>query len=364
MHFGLGTRSHVDVLRIEWPNGTLAVRIPGQDRLDVRGRAAAQGFVPVPVHLERRAVRVRRRFHVDHAAGDVYQRSRATAGLGPTTEWIKIRGDQLVPRDGYYDVRVNANLWETHFFDHLSLVAVDHPTDTEMFVNERFSPAAAGPELQITSPPRPIAGARDQDGKDVTELTRAIDGRYLDHFQRGAYQGLAKDHWVEIELPEVQNHSPLTAQPSPPVGHPGADAPGSEGHSPLTTHRPAGTGTPPVFLLATGWIHPTDSSINFALAQGTHDRPRGLALEIPDGNGGWKVARDDLGFPAGKNKTMVIRLDGIDGPGVPRRIPAANEYGNLLGRPANRRRAGRFADRENRDPGRDRGIAVTVVYWR
>jgi hypothetical protein len=51
-----------------------------------------------------------------------------------------------------------------------------------------------------------------------------------------------------------------------------------------------------------------------------HDHPRGLSLEVPDGRGGWKVARDDLAFPAGKNKTMVIRLDGLDGPGVPQRV--------------------------------------------
>jgi hypothetical protein len=45
-----------------------------------------------------------------------------------------------------------------------------------------------------------------------------------------------------------------------------------------------------------------------------------LVLEIPDGQGGWKVARNDLGFPAGKNKTLVIRLDGLAGPGVARRF--------------------------------------------
>ncbi len=234
--------------------------------------------------------------------------------LGPTTEWIKIRGDQLVPRNGYYELRVNANLWETHFFDHLSLVAVDHPADTEMVVNERFSPTAQGPEMHITSPPRSIARALDQDGKDVTDLVKAIDGRYLDHFERGPYQGLAKDHWVEVELPDDAgwHWPPQSASAGPGDLRSGpwlGQETGHDNNSPLITHHS------PLFLLATGWIHPTDSSINFALAQGTHDHPRGLSLEVPDGRGGWKVVRDDLGFPAGKNKTMVIRLDG---PGVPR----------------------------------------------
>jgi tetratricopeptide (TPR) repeat protein len=313
VHFGLGTRSHVDVLRIQWPNGTSQFEFPKQIDSTLEAEQRLKGSCPFLFTWNGERFVFVADFMWITPLG-MFINAQDTGGLGPTTEWVTIRGDQLVPRDGYYEVRVNANLWETHFFDHLSLVAVDHLTDTEMFVNERFSPAAAGPEMQITSPPRPIARARDQDGKDVTDLVAAIDGRYLDHFQRGTYQGLAKDHWVEIELPEEADHSPLTAQPSPLVGHPGADAPGSVGHSPLTTHHP------PTYLLATGWIHPTDSSINFALAQGTHDRPRGLTLEIPDGKGGWKVVRDDIGFPAGKNKTMVIRLDGIDGPGVPRRF--------------------------------------------
>ena len=38
-----------------------------------------------------------------------------------------------------YDVRITAELWETHFFDHVSLMVVDHPDGIEVFVDERFS---------------------------------------------------------------------------------------------------------------------------------------------------------------------------------------------------------------------------------
>ena len=34
-----------------------------------------------------------------------------------TEDWVKVRGDQLTPRDGSYDLRITAELWETHFFD-------------------------------------------------------------------------------------------------------------------------------------------------------------------------------------------------------------------------------------------------------
>ena len=44
---------------------------------------------------------------------------------------------------------------------------------------------------------------------------------------------------------------------------------------------------------------------------------------MPDGRGGWVVARPDLGFPAGKHKTMVIDLEGLFGPDTPRRLRLA-----------------------------------------
>ena len=69
-----------------------------------------------------------------------------------------------------------------------------------------------------------------------------------------------------------------------------------------------------------GWIHPTDSSINVALGQGHHAPPHDLSLEVPDGKGGWKAAMPHLGFPEGKNKTVLIPLTGLFGPGIPHQV--------------------------------------------
>src|SRR5262249_56984593 len=121
--------------------------------------------------------------------------------------------------------------------------------------------------VHLTGPARPIARALDHHGTDVTEIVRAIDGNYLDTCGRGKYQGITNDHWVEVDL--------------------GDDVPTSG----------------PVWLLAHGWIHPTDSSINMAISQGKAVVPSPLVLEVPDGNGGWKASGPPLGFPAGKNKT-------------------------------------------------------------
>ncbi|HTV01522.1 MAG TPA: hypothetical protein VMF13_13320, partial [Luteitalea sp.] len=67
----------------------------------------------------------------------------------------------------------------------------------------------------------------------------------------------------------------------------------------------------PLKLVAHGWIHPTDSSINVALSQGSQTPPNGLALEVADAQGRFRVARPGLGFPSGKDKTILIPLDGL-----------------------------------------------------
>jgi hypothetical protein len=98
------------------------------------------------------------------------------------------------------------------------------------------------------------------------------DGRYLASFGRGTYQGIAEPHAVEFALPaEVRTDRPLV-------------------------------------LVAEGWVYPTDSSINMAVAQGRAAKPSGLALDAWDAAGRWREVVHDLGFPAGKNKSMLIDL--------------------------------------------------------
>ena len=157
----------------------------------------------------------------------------------------------------------------------MSLLVVDHPAGTEVFVDERF--AVPPPKLQVvaTGPVERLRAARDDAGRDVSEVVRARDGRHLDFAGRGAYQGVTRDHFVELELPD--------------------DAP-RQG---------------PLWLVAQGWVHPTDSSVNVALSQGGHARPRGLSLHVADAAGRFREVRSGLGFPAGKDKTVLLDLSGL-----------------------------------------------------
>jgi hypothetical protein len=61
-------------------------------------------------------------------------------------------------------------------------------------------------------------------------------------------------------------------------------------------------------------------SLNVALGQGNHEAPRGLSLEVADARGGFTTVRPGLGFPAGKDKTVLIDLAGIFPAAGPRRV--------------------------------------------
>ena len=283
LHFGLGERLQSDVIRLQWPNGTWQAEYRPQIDQQVTAEQRLKGSCPFLYSWDGAKFAFVTDFMWSTPLG-MYISAQNRGDFVQTTDWVMVRGQQLVPRDGLYELRVGANLWETHYFDQLSLMVVDHPAAVHVAVDERFFMEPTEPTVYALEEPRPVARALDQHGEDVSVTVAKRDGVCLDHFALGEYQGIAEDHWVEVELPE--------------------DAP-SEG---------------PVYLLASGWVHPTDSSINFAIEQGRHARPASLSIEVPNGAGGWKVARDQLGFPAGKNKTIVLRLDGLDGPGTPRRF--------------------------------------------
>jgi Tfp pilus assembly protein PilF len=286
VHFGLGERTRADVLRIGWPNGTFQAEFKTPIDQAVAAVQRLKGSCPFLFAFDGERMAFVSDFMWSTPLGmyiNATDNSSGTGGPLQTTDWVKIPGDQLAEHDGQYELRVNANLWETHFFDQLALMVIDHADDTELFVDERFFMQPTGPAFHLMDMPKTVAAAWDHEGREALSEVSGVDGIYLDRCGRGAYQGLTRDHWVEVDL---------------------GNDPATEG---------------PLWLVARGWVHPTDSSINYALAQGRNDSPRALVLETPDGSGGWKVARDRLGFPAGKNKTMLIRLDDLEG-GVPRRL--------------------------------------------
>ncbi|MDZ7694116.1 MAG: ASPIC/UnbV domain-containing protein [Balneolaceae bacterium] len=266
VHFGLGTYEEAEMLRILWPNGSVQAEFAELGYgSKIFNEQLLKGSCPWIFTFNGDEMEFVTDFLWRTALG-LRINAQGEASVIHSIDWVKIDGDQLKPKNGYYDVRITAELWESHFFDHVSLKVVDHPRDSEVMVDERF--VLPAPEQQLYSMQRlhPVEKALDQDRKDVTELVREKDGRYVDTFDLTPYQGLANEHYLEVEI----------------------DAPQNSEH--------------PVYLVASGWVYPTDSSINVAISQGNRPAPHGIFLQVPDGNGGWKTVSDNLGFPAGKRK--------------------------------------------------------------
>lgn len=281
-HFGIGKNATVDLARVTWPNGAMQAEFTISPDKPVVFDQRLEGSCPwlFAWNGERMA------FVTDfiwRSPLGLRINAQDTGRVAQTEDWVRIRGDQLAARDGFYDVRITAELWETHFFDHVSLMVVDHPAGTEALVDERFAIPPPTLAVRSTGPLHPVASAVDDAGQDVSAVVRDLDAAYLDTFGRGRYQGVTRDHWVEVDL---------------------SDAPD----------------TANLVLVASGWIHPTDSSINVAIGQGTTPAPQGLTLETPDVDGVWSTAKPGLGFPAGKTKTVVLALGGAFKPGAPRRV--------------------------------------------
>ena len=279
VHFGLGTRTGVDVTRIVWPNGVMQADFDRRADEAIVAEQRLKGSCPWIFADDGTGMRFVTDFLWRSPLG-LRINAQDTAGVTQTEDWVKIRGDQLAARDGSYDVRITAELWETHFIDHVSLMVVDHPDDTDVFVDERFARSAPALTTHAMRKPRPVAQAWDESGRDVTDLVNRQDGRYLATFELGEFQGIAADHFVEVDL--------------------GREIPGDTR----------------LWLVASGWIYPTDSSINVAIGQGQRVQPRGLSLEAQDRSGRWVMVSPDLGFPAGKNKTVLIDLQQVTAAGV------------------------------------------------
>jgi hypothetical protein len=65
-----------------------------------------------------------------------------------------------------------------------------------------------------------------------------------------------------------------------------------------------------VFLFLNGWIYPTDASINFAMTQSRAIAIVPAQVQVRDAAGRWRTVIPDIGFPAGKRKTVIVDLTG------------------------------------------------------
>ncbi len=196
-------------------------------------------------------------------------------------EWehLKIDGKFLKPRDQEYVLQITEELWEIGYFDQVRLTAIDHPTNVQVFTNEKVGPAAiAEPKLHTVTKPIVPRAARRGDGASVLEDVRAADGRYATTAHGKLASGLFRENVLELDFGDLGDAKQVT-------------------------------------LFLTGWLYPTDTSLNVQLSQHpTLPGPQPPSLWVPDESGTWKNVRPFLGFPGGKTKTIALDVSGTLNP--------------------------------------------------
>ena len=271
-HFGLGAFDAADVVRVVWTNGVPQNVVAPQAKQRILEKQVLKGSCPFLYVYD----------------GEQYQFVtdllwRAPLGLvtsmgfvapDETKDFVKISGTQIQPKSGKYSIQITEELWETAYFDQVKLIAVDHPVDTGIFVNEQYTPPPFA-EFKIygVAEKRFPKSAVDHHGEDVSDALKAFDYRYAVEHAPGAYQGVVEPHAIVLDLGNVPNDTPLT-------------------------------------LFLSGWIFPTDTSINVALFQNPRINPRFPSVAVKDKTGEWRTVIDRVGLPAGKNKTITVDLTG------------------------------------------------------
>lgn len=276
-HFGLGERLKADVVRIVWTNGVPQnVLYPGSDQ-DLVEEQVLKGSCPFLYAWNGE----RYEFVTDvmwrSALGmplDIMGGARGYAPAAASREYVKIPGAALRAKDGKYSIQLTGELWETGYADEVKLVVLDHPDSVDVYVDERFVPPGPA-ELriyQVVAKHLPVV-ATDERGRDLLPLLRERDDRYVSQLELGKYQGLTEMHDLVLDLGEA-----------------------------------ATTGDVTLFL--NGWIFPTDASINVAMSQANGLMSVPPQVQVVDRDGQWRTVIENMSFPSGKAKTVVVDLGG------------------------------------------------------
>ncbi|HBE68091.1 MAG TPA: hypothetical protein DDW52_08070, partial [Planctomycetaceae bacterium] len=205
------------------------------------------------------------------------QVSRGTTLKDRRWENILLPGELVREKDGYIELRITEELWEVAYFDNVQLTAIDHPASTRVFTNEKVGPPHLA-EHKLFSVGESIhpKAAVDAYGRDVTSRLAATDRNYAQAFSQRFCQGLTEPHFIEYDFGKLP------------------------------------TDSPDLRLFLTGWLYPTDTSLNIGISQNPdRSAPEAPSLWVVDDEGNWVCANPLIGFPGGKPKTIAIELDGV-----------------------------------------------------
>jgi tetratricopeptide (TPR) repeat protein len=275
---GLGDAEGVDLLRILWPTGVL------QDEIDLPKLTQGRAVIAMK-EADRRGSSCPVLFAWD---GHKYMLVTDVIGAGVVGhwftpqrrnipnpgEWVKVDGAKTALVNGKLSLRFMEPMEEVNYIDQLRVVAVDHPENVEVNPDERFldDPPFASGRVVATEGARLPVGAWDGEGRDVLDALSRRDHRFASGFTALPYDGFANLHTLTLDLGKVKQGAPLR-------------------------------------LLMTGYVNYFSATSLYAAWQ-AGVKPVSPYVEAELADGTWKRVADDVGFPAGLERTIVVDLTG------------------------------------------------------
>ena len=208
---GLGDAKEADVVRLLWPTGVL------QDEVQLATNRSHQIS-----ENDRRGSSCPILFAWN---GDRYEFISDLIGPGivghwvapgerntpDPTEYVKVPGQSLRAQQGRLSLRLQEPMEEVVYLDHVRLIAVDHPSDVEIYPNERFASVPPFPDFRVIASrgARLPVGAWDDRGRDIRRELRARDRSYVTGFRSLPFMGFAELHGIELELGPWDPAQPL-----------------------------------------------------------------------------------------------------------------------------------------------------------
>ncbi|HXM97245.1 MAG TPA: FG-GAP-like repeat-containing protein [Candidatus Dormibacteraeota bacterium] len=271
---GLGKQTNADLVRLLWPTG-----VP-QDEVNLAARKSQS-----VAELDRRGSSCPVLFAWN---GSEYEFIADMLGPGvvghwvapgerdvpDSTEYLKVGAKSVRAKNGLLSFRFMEPMEETVYLDQVRLLAIDHPVGVEVNPNERFVSAPPFPEFRVIASrdARVPAGAWDDRGNDVLALLSRRDRKYVTGFDGQPFAGFAKLHYLELDLGEWDANKPLR-------------------------------------LLMDGYTDYFTATSMYAADQA------GIKVIAPyvealDASGKWVRVIEDLGFPAGMERTMIAEMSG------------------------------------------------------
>ena len=274
LEFDLSGRPAADTVRITWPNGLIQneTKQLANRSYDYKEKERLSGSCPMIWTWDGKQFR----FISDVLGIAPLGASSGDGQYFPVDhdEYVQIPGESLRAVDGKYEIRVTEELSEVSYLDQIELLALDHPTGTDIFTNEKWK-GPPYPEFRLfgVSERHYAMRARDGQGRNVLQALSARDRKYVDTFRRDR-NGKAELHTLDLDF----------------------------GKQAAPKNR--------AVLVLNGWVDWADGSTFLAAAQESKEGLIPPYLQVKDGAGNWKTVIQDMGMPDGKPKTIAVDLSG------------------------------------------------------